>query len=48
MREVKHGDKDAKLPPRKDGKDRLDMWSALVIRAGELLEKNAKEDGRAA
>jgi hypothetical protein len=46
MREVKHGDKDAKLPPRKDGKtvDRLDLWSALVIRAAEQLEQNEKED----
>jgi hypothetical protein len=34
------------LPPRKDGKtvDRLDLWSALVIRAAEQLEQNEKED----
>jgi hypothetical protein len=50
VKEVRHNDPDAVMPPRKDGKqvDRLDMWSALVIRAGELLEKNEKEDGRAA
>jgi hypothetical protein len=50
LREVKHNDPDAVLPPRKDGKqvDRLDLWSALVIRAAEQLEQNEKEDGRAA
>jgi hypothetical protein len=44
MREVTHLDPNAKLPPRKDGKDKLDMWSALVIQAGALLEKNAKDE----
>jgi hypothetical protein len=46
VREIKHGDPYAELPPRKDGKevDRLDMWSALVIRAAEQLEANEKED----
>jgi hypothetical protein len=46
MREIKHGDPGAVLPPRKDGKevDRLDLWSALVIRAAEQLEQNEKED----
>jgi hypothetical protein len=48
MRDISHLDPNAKLPPRKDGKDKLDMWSALVIQAAALLEKNEKEDGRAA
>ena len=47
MNEVSHLDPNAKLPPRKDGKDsRLDLWSALVIRAGEQLAANEKEDSR--
>jgi hypothetical protein len=46
VREIRHDDPGAVLPPRKDGKevDRLDMWSALVIRAAEQLEANEKED----
>jgi hypothetical protein len=45
VREIRHDDPGAVLPPRKDGKDaRLDLWSALVIRAAEQLEANEKED----
>jgi hypothetical protein len=46
VKEIRHADPNAKLPPRKDGKevDRLDLWSALVIRAAEQLEQNEKED----
>jgi hypothetical protein len=46
VKEIRHGDPKAKLPPRKDGKevDRLDMWSALVIRAADQLEANEKDD----
>jgi hypothetical protein len=48
LKQIRHGDPNAKLPPRKDGKevDRLDLWSALVIRAGEQLEQNKKEDAQ--
>jgi hypothetical protein len=48
LKQIRHDDPNAKLPPRKDGKqvDRLDLWSALVIRAGEQLEKNKKEDAK--
>lgn len=49
LNEVRHDDPDAKLPPRKDGKptvDRMDLWSALVIRAGEQLKANEREDSR--
>jgi hypothetical protein len=46
MKHIRHNDPNASLPPRKDGKevDRLDRWSALVIRAAEQLEQNEKED----
>jgi hypothetical protein len=49
VKEISHLDQNAQLPPRKDGKpvDRLDMWSALVIRAAEQLEQNEKEDAAA-
>jgi hypothetical protein len=47
VKQVRHDDPNAKLPLRKDGKDtRLDLWSALVIRAGEQLEQNKKEDAK--
>ena len=48
MREVRHDDPNAALPPRIDGKKpNLELWSALMLRAGELLEKNEKEDAAA-